>query len=110
MPKLEECFKVLKAWGFEYKTGAVWDKVNIGMGYYWRSRHELLLLCTKGSVPTPKNELKVPSVHSEKRGKHSKKPEYYAELLESWYPELSKVELFCRTPRAGWDVWGNQSG
>ena len=26
------------------------------------------------------------------------------------YPELPKLELFCRSPRPGWSVWGNQAG
>ena len=26
-PLLEECFPVIKAWGFKYKTSFVWDKV-----------------------------------------------------------------------------------
>ena len=32
-PKLLEAIKVLNAWGFEYKTQAVWDKEIIGMDY-----------------------------------------------------------------------------
>jgi len=25
------------------------------------------------------------------------------------YPELPKIELFARTRRPGWDVWGNEA-
>ena len=35
------------------------------------------------------------------------------EVITAWgfnYPELPKLELFCRSPRPGWSVWGNQAG
>ena len=108
-PKLLEAFKVIDAWGFEYKTCAVWDKQKIGMGYYFRQRHELLLVATKGSPGVPEPSTRPPSVITYKRGEHSAKPvEMYA-MLESMYQEATKVELFCRSPQEGWAVWGNQS-
>jgi N6-adenosine-specific RNA methylase IME4 len=33
-PLLQEAFVVMNAWGFTYRTNAVWDKMRIGMGYY----------------------------------------------------------------------------
>lgn len=108
-PKLEESFKVLNAWGFTYKTCAIWDKEAIGMGYYFRQQHELLLVGSKGSLPTPSPETRVSSVIREKRGPHSAKPEIVRTIIEDMYPELQKIELFCRDPKEGWDVWGNQS-
>lgn len=108
-PKLLESFKVLESWGFTYKTCAVWDKEVIGMGYYFRQQHELLLVATKGNLPTPLPENRPSSVLRERRGVHSSKPESMREIIEKMYPELDKIELFCRDPKAGWDVWGNQS-
>lgn len=108
-PKLRESFSVLDAWGFEYKTCAVWDKQKIGMGYYFRQQHEILLVATRGSLPAPEPEARPSSVISASRGKHSAKPAEVYELLEVMYPFLPKIELFCRSPRDGWDVWGNQS-
>ena len=43
-PKLAEAMQVVEAWGFTYRTCAVWVKDRIGMGYYFRQRHELLLV------------------------------------------------------------------
>jgi len=108
-PKLEESFKVMAAWGFTYRTCAVWDKELIGMGYYFRQQHELLLVGTKGNLPTPAPSERVSSVIREKRGEHSAKPNVMYEIIESMYQDFSKIELFCRSPRKGWDVWGNQS-
>lgn len=107
-PKLDVAMRVMEAWGFKYKTCAVWDKQKIGMGYYFRQQHELLLVGTIGSPPVPEPSDRVSSVISAPREAHSKKPERLYELIESMYPGGSKIELFCRKPREGWASWGNQ--
>jgi N6-adenosine-specific RNA methylase IME4 len=35
-PKLADAIQVMNAWGFSYRTCAVWDKQVTGMGYYFR--------------------------------------------------------------------------
>lgn len=109
-PKLPECLAVVEAWGFTYRTHMVWDKVKIGMGYHARNQHELLLICKRGEIPPPQAGTQPPSIYQEARGAHSAKPHFFYEMIEAAYPGLPKVELFCRTPRDGWAVWGNQSG
>lgn len=106
-PKLEESFSVMRAWGFTYTTCAVWDKEVIGMGYWFRSQHELLLVGIKGRPNTPHESKRVGSIFTEKRGKHSKKPLCVYEWIERTFPG-KKLEMYCRTPRPGWAVWGNQ--
>ena len=101
--------EVLTAWGFNYRTCAVWDKQKIGMGYYFRQQHELLLVAVRGKPPIPKPENRPSSVLSYPRGKHSEKPQEVYEIIEAMYPEMPKLEMFCRSPRKGWGVWGNQS-
>lgn len=108
-PKLEECFAVIKAWGFEYRTHMVWDKEKIGMGYHARNQHELLLICKRGQIPPPAPGTQPSSVYREAREAHSAKPAFFYEMIEGAYPNLPKIELFCRSPREGWAVWGNQS-
>ena len=108
-PKLAECLEVMKSWGFEYRTNFVWVKDKIGMGYHARSQHELLLVGKRGEIPPPAVDDRVSSVIFADRGKHSEKPVEFAELIESFYPTLPKIELFARSPREGWEVWGNQS-
>ncbi|MGR3290347.1 MAG: Spo0J and IME4 domain-containing protein, partial [Paracoccaceae bacterium] len=49
-PKLAESFKVIEAWGFDYRTCMVWDKEKIGMGFYTRNQHELLLICRRATI------------------------------------------------------------
>lgn len=108
-PKLPECLDVVKAWGFEYRTHMVWDKVHIGMGYHARSQHELLLICKRGTIPPPEAGKQPASIYREERREHSAKPTFFYEMIEGAYPQLPKIELFCRSPRDGWAVWGNQS-
>lgn len=108
-PKLAECFEVLEAWGFSYRTNFVWVKDKIGMGYHARSQHELLLVAKRGSVPPPEAEARVSSVIFAPRGRHSEKPDRVYELIESFYPDLMKIELFARAGREGWAQWGNEA-
>jgi len=108
-PKLTEALRVVESWGFTYRTCAVWAKPQIGMGYYFRQQHELLLVATRGSLPAPPPSARPGSVITADRTKHSAKPADFAAVIEAMYPTLPKVELFCRSPRDGWDVWGNQA-
>jgi len=105
-PKLTEAMEVIRSWGFTYRTCAVWDKINIGMGYYFRQQHELLLVGTKGAPQAPSPENRPGSVIREKRGEHSRKPTIFHETLEIMYPNTPKIELFSRNERPGWEMWG----
>jgi len=107
-PFLKKGLRVMEAWGFEYRTSMVWIKPSIGPGYWVRQRHEFLLIGTRGNIPTPKGENKPDSVIEAPREEHSKKPDIVYEIIEKMYPELPKVELFCRSPREGWTAWGNE--
>ena len=107
-PKLLEALAVMEAWGFNYRTHAVWDKEIIGMGYWWRGQHELLLVGTRGKFSPPPCSLRVSSVIKQRRGKHSVKPDIVRQLIEQWYPEAVRLEMFAREKRLGWDVWGDE--
>lgn len=47
--------------GYSYVKPLVWDKINPGMGYHFRCRHEYLVLFDKGHNRKP-NDLSVPDV------------------------------------------------
>lgn len=107
-PILEESFEVIKAWGFKYKTSFVWDKIKHNMGHYNSVRHELLLVCTRGSC-TPDVKKLFDSVQSIERTEHSAKPEYFREIIDTIYPRGKRIELFARKKTQGWEVFGNES-
>lgn len=107
-PKLLEAIDVIKAWGFEYKTHAIWDKGKIGMGYWFRGQHELLMVGTKGNVSPPEQSKRISSIMQYVRGKHSKKPDEIRNLINIWYPNVKKLEMFARCKKGDWNTFGNE--
>jgi N6-adenosine-specific RNA methylase IME4/ParB-like chromosome segregation protein Spo0J len=100
---------IMRAWGFEYKTHVVWKKDKVGLGYWFRSTHELLLVGVRGEVPAPAQGEQFLSVIEAPRGRHSEKPDVFAEMIEKMFPTTPKVELFAHKERRGWRVWGNEA-
>ena len=114
-PILQEAFKVIESWGFNYSTCAfVWIKKNkqkdtpfVGCGAWTRANSELCLLATKGNIM--RLDASVSQVVESPIEEHSKKPDIVRELITKLVGELPRVELFCRNPADGWDVWGNEA-
>jgi N6-adenosine-specific RNA methylase IME4 len=113
-PRIFDARTVIEAWGFEYKTLAwEWVKLNpsglgfhLGMGYYTRANPEPCLLAVKGRMPV--------AIRSERNllispiRQHSRKPDDQYDKIDRLYPDTRRLELFCRYPHPGWDVWGNE--
>ena len=113
-PQLPEALRLIRAWGFKYKTVAfVWLKKNkksdswfYGLGFWTRSNAELCLLATKGH---PKRQ--AANVHQfiiSPVEEHSKKPDAARDKIVALMGDLPRVELFARQACPGWDVWGNE--
>lgn len=114
MPKLNEVFRLIEAWGFSYKTVAfTWVKRNKksstwfwGMGRWTRSNAELCLLATKGN---PRRvSAAVHSVIDDPVGRHSAKPDIVRDKIVELCGDLPRIELFARNKAPGWEVWGNE--
>jgi Transcriptional activator, adenine-specific DNA methyltransferase len=109
---IKRALKVMDKWGFTYKTGAVWVKNRIGTGFYFRGRHELLLLGVKGKLPTPEQDDRPDSVIEAPTGKHSEKPKIVYDIIENMYPDRQYTELFSRVEkedqRENWTYWSNE--
>lgn len=113
-PFIDQVFKVIKAWGFTYRTlGFIWVKQNptgfgffTGMGYYTRRNTEPCLLGVKGSMPVARKD--ILEIILSPVQKHSRKPHRQYEIIEALYPDARYLELFARNRREGWDVWGNE--
>jgi N6-adenosine-specific RNA methylase IME4 len=113
-PFLEKSFKVIKSWGFTYKTVAfTWAKQNkksdsffTGLGYWTRANPEMCLLATKGK---PKRVSKsVKQLIMSRLQEHSKKPFRVRNDIIELCGDLPRIELFARQKTPGWDVWGNE--
>lgn len=113
---LPDGLAVMKAWGFEYKSNLVWEKVRKdgmpdgrGVGFYFRNVTELLLFGIKGTKnrTLDPGRSQVNLLRAEKR-EHSRKPDEFVQLIErcSNGPYL---EMFARGDRPNWDMWGNQA-
>ena len=104
VPMLPQALEVMCAWGFAYKSSFVWVKDRTGTGYWSRNRHEILLIGVRGHVPAPAMGTQWPSVIEAPVGRHSEKPAAVYELIESYFPNLPKIELHARGRfRARWD-------
>jgi N6-adenosine-specific RNA methylase IME4 len=110
VPMLALGIKLMQRWGFEYKSACAWDKVTLGTGYWFRNQLELLLIGTRGNVPAPAMGSQPPQVQSIKRGRHSAKPDEFADMIAAMFPHTPKLEMFARKRRDGWDTWGNDFG
>ena len=108
-PKLAESLEVMKTWGFRYRTCLVWDKEKIGMGYWFRNQHEILLVGIKGKFSPPTPQQRISSILRQTRTAHSKKPDYIRDAICLWYPTQLKIELFARQKYTGWEAWGNDT-
>jgi len=121
-PLLPAALKMIEAWGFKFKTIAfVWAKLNksapelfsaddffTGMGYWTRANPELCLLATKGKPQ--RHSKSVRRLIIERRREHSRKPDEVANrITELMGSDTSKIELFARQSRIGWDAWGYES-
>ena len=113
---LPQGLEVMRAWGFEYKTNIIWEKVRKdgmpdgrGVGFYFRNVTEILLFGIKGEKnrTLDPGRSQVNLIRAMKR-EHSRKPDEFVSLIEECSPG-PYLELFARGNREGWDMWGNQA-
>ncbi len=113
---LPDGLEVMKAWGFEYKTNIIWEKVRKdgmpdgrGVGFYFRNVTEILLFGIKGdnNRTLQAGRTQVNLVRSIKR-EHSRKPDEFIPIIESC-SQGPYLELFARGDRDNWDMWGDQA-
>jgi len=113
-PFLNQVFKIIEEWGFNYKTVAFnWIKKNKkadslfwGMGRWTRSNSEICILAVKGK---PKRiSAKVHQVVIEKIREHGRKPDCVRDRIVELCGDLPRIELFARQKTEGWDCWGNE--
>ena len=108
--------EVMAAWGFEYKSNIVWEKIRKdgqpdgrGVGFYFRNVTELLLFGVRGrnNRTLPPGRTQVNLIRVSKR-EHSRKPDEIVSIIEACSPG-PYLELFARGDRPGWAMWGNQA-
>lgn len=112
-PHLEQTLRIIRAWGFTYKTGGSWlkrtpsGKVAFGTGYILRSSVEPFLIATIGSPVTRSKSVR--NFIDSLRREHSRKPPEMREMVDKLVPDVFACELFAREPWPGREVWGNET-
>lgn len=125
---LQQAIDLMKVWGFERKSGGHWSKLTkngkqaFGTGYIMRSADEPFIIGTignpkvkhhsqrnqifTGDAPDNLHEL---GIHiSSLAREHSRKPDEVPLMLEQLF-DGPYLELFSRTQRENWSVWGNET-
>jgi len=108
---LHETEEMMTSKGYKLHARMIWNKVTgIPAAFTIRFGHEYLLwFYTPTLIKIAESERgKIHSVFTEQVKRHSQKPEIAYQIIERMYPNTNKLELFARTKRDGWDVWGNE--
>ena len=120
---LPDALRVIKAWGFTYKTCAFcWVKVTgkgtyaMGGGGYTRANSEPCLLATRGNILDRLDRGVLQIIETDQseallapRGKHSAKPPEARDRIVELFGDRSRIELFARDAAPGWECWGDQA-
>ncbi len=132
---LDAALALGKAWGYRFTTDLFYwakqklvqadqidlftgdiDPPRMSMGYYTRKQVEPCWLFSRGKgLPVMAHDVRQMII--EPTREHSRKPAEQYERLEALFGPLAgsdgaprRAELFSRTTRPGWDVWGNETG
>ena len=125
-PCLPQAFEVMEAWGFKYSSDVfVWCKLrkalvvdqlrltptadsdfHVGLGLTSRKNAEYVLLGRRGNCKRIAKDVRQLILAPVRE--HSRKPEEFYRRVER-YCDGPRVELFARSVRPGWAVWGNQT-
>src|SRR3990167_11480776 len=98
-------YRVVRAGDFVPKAQIIWDKVDLNYGHYVSVRHELFILCTRGSCTPDRLIPMIDSVYTERPTDHSAKPEWFRKTMERLW-DGPRLELFARERADGWVTWG----
>jgi N6-adenosine-specific RNA methylase IME4 len=121
-PRLDVAMACLAEWGLHFRGVAfVWVKARKDGGPIGaqgvrpsivKPTAEYVLAASRVAKgrPLPIADEGVPNVILAPRRAHSQKPEQVRDHIDRLYPEASKLELFARSERPGWDAWGNEVG
>jgi len=121
-PRLDFAIDLVRKWGFAYRGMAfVWVKTTkAGKPLGARGVRPSIVKPTTEFViaasrvrkgrPMPLADESVAQAVLAPIAEHSRKPDEVCARIERLYPSASRIELFARRVRPGWDAWGNEVG
>ena len=107
---LWEAKSIIEEWGFHHLLTMVWEKTygrSAGMplyGFRWNAEFILVGYNHKPGL-WPMRKL-IPAVFQAPNIRHSQKPDLFYNMVEVLGE--TRIDLFARTQRDGWDVWGDE--
>ena len=119
-PRLDFAIDCIRAWGLTYRGVAFnWIKTKkdgtpVGAQGVRPSivkpTSELVLAASRLKTGRPMKlfDESIRQVVLAPKQEHSRKPDAIHEAIERMYPDASRIELFARRRRDGWDAWGNE--
>lgn len=106
-------YEVARAWGFEPVITWTWKKPGLGVGRF-RCNTEHVIVARKGSrhgnpfgQGGRHEQATAGTLFEWPRGRHSEKPAEFFDLVERLSPG-PRLEMFARSQRPGWSMWGNE--
>ena len=116
-PMLQEAMRVIRSWGFKYKTIAFqWVKLNkngngffFGLGRWTRGNTEPCLIAIKGNPYQFVKSKGVGQIIQYPLTQHSAKPPIARAKIVELMGDIPRIELFAREREAGWDQWGDEA-
>jgi N6-adenosine-specific RNA methylase IME4 len=125
-PHLPQALELMAAWGFRYSAIAfTWIKLkrsldtrqfrmattadcdlHVGLGHTTRKNAEFCLLGRRGNARRMAKDVREIILSPVRE--HSRKPDEAHTRIER-YCDGPYLELFARSQRPGWTVWGNQT-
>lgn len=109
-PHLDQAMRVMRRWGFTYKTGGPWVKITkngklcFGTGFVFRNCAEVFLIGTLGQPKIGAKDIR--NAILARRREHSRKPDEARQMLRALCPDVHIAELFAREPWEGAETWG----
>lgn len=119
-PRLDFAINMINQWGLYYRgVSFVWVKTSkegkpLGARGVRPSivkpTCEFVLAASNVKTGRPLKLMDESIVNTifEPTREHSQKPESAQDRIDLMYPHASKIELFSRRVRQGWDCWGNE--
>lgn len=104
----KEAAHLLDVWGLTVISQLTWIKPGMGMGSWLRNSTEHCVHAKYGHIPVLESQPRnLQSYLQAPRARHSRKPDEAYDIIREISPG-PRLDMFARSPRVGFDRWGNQ--
>lgn len=103
--------QAMEARGYRRHARFIWDKTNgVAPAFSVRYSHEYLIWFYKPKFQSVADNMrgKVKTIFTESAREHSRKPDTAYRIIESFWPNAERLDVFSRQARPGWVQWGDQ--